>query len=1269
VAARRRQVRDTAYLLLAIVLAIVGQGFIANRDASPTPGIVLYAIAVLLTTRVAGSLFSGAEPKLIEATDAAGSPLGWNWPRRLMERPIAGMAAGAGLCLLLALIIFETRQGPILNLAWVLYLAGMVVGLLAAWRLDKPLGRGQLVWTRRDWLSLGAVLLIGAVYRLWHIGQEPAGLWYDEAAHGLDVIHLLSDPGFRPVWLNTLVPEAALHWYFDAIFFALLGPSIFALRISAIIAGVVAVGGSFLLARQLFGWRTGVVAGAFLAVASWHVNFSRVMFNAIWSVSLDLLAAYFLVKALRTNRYRDFALSGLCLGIGLNNYYTSRLFAGVLFLYLVYRLARERLAFLHRSGAGIVVLGIFVLLSAGPLMEFALFHPDQFNARLGTASVFGEISQTHSLKPLIDNVRRHVFMFNYAGDPNGRHNLSGSPELDQVMAALFVLGLALALRRVKRPEFALPLIWLPIILSGGILSLNFEAPQSLRTIDNSVVTVLFAAIPLGALWSRLTWLNVASLPLPRRVAVAPVAVSLGAVVALALFGWSAVLDYHKYFVLQYENGRTWAEYDTPQTEIGREVAQIDLNTTDVYLSSIFISEPTITFLAPNLHQQTPWDPAKELPFRGSHAAAVFLSNTDDRSVIDIQRFYPNATVRVFGAPDGSPPGLYAVYVSASDAAALHGLAGDYYAGFAITGKPSRTVRDPQVDFNFAQAKPPVPIPFVASWHGVVAAPQVGNYLLKVQGPATSKLYVDENLVVQGSSQSTVPLAEGLHAIRLESVVDEPQAIRLLWQPPGTAAPVPIPSDDLFAPPASARGLLGKYYQSPAWQGQPAKEQIDPTLKYNFHLTPLPRPYSVDWTGKLDIPVAGVYSFATDSVDSSWIYLDGKLVATNQGQPDRQGQGAVRLTEGMHDVEIKFQDLSGFSYLTIYWQPPGFQREVLPSSRLFPPQGSYPERAGPIKQINVQPSGGTGLPVPLAQLGQPIANPAPNPAGAPAASAPAAIGPLPSNLTHQVQAFGEPGTGPNQLKSPRGVAVDPQGDVYVVDTDNVRIEKLDPSGKLLTAWGAKGDGPDQFQEPVDLVVDPDGNVDVLDSTTGWVKRFSPDGKFVAQFGGPSLATYHPRAIAVDAAGNLFIADAGNSHVDELSATGAVLQKFGDHGTAPGQLIEPVGVAVGADGSIWVADTGTNRLTHFDSTFHFVQAWPIPKATSVLGPKVLIAADQTVYVTDPEGQRAIHFDATGQPTDQVGAAGELRHPVGIREDASGHLFIADADAGRVFEYGTP
>ncbi|HEX5415651.1 MAG TPA: glycosyltransferase family 39 protein, partial [Chloroflexota bacterium] len=1188
--ARRQAFRETVYLVGAVLLALVGQHTLAGgRLDSVALGVPLLAIAAIIA-------FTIREDELPEAP-AVPAP-GAAWLSRLKSGPLRDDVVIALVCWLAALAIFGAETGAIRNLAGALYLVAIALGLVVALRLDpREQAPGTTPHERHQRALLGGIVLVAAFFRLWRLDSLPWGLWYDEAAHGLDVIRILGDPSYRPVYLQSIVPEPALHWYFDAAFVALLGPNPLALRLSAMVAGLVAVVAIFLLARRLFGWRVGVVAAALLAVSSWHVDFSRVMFNAIWSDALNLLAAYFLVKALQAGRFRDYALAGLCIGIGLNNYYSTTLFVAAVVLYLLYHCVRPGRPVVRQFVPGLVVLAAFLLLAAGPLLEFAVQHPGVYLERYRQLSVLAEARQAGSVQPIVGNLEKHLAMFNYAGDPNGRHNLSGSPELDQVAGALFIVGLGLALRRARRPAYALVLIWLPVALAGGILSVDFEAPQSLRSLDAVIGATVLAALPVGAVWRRLAWARIGRLSLPGALGgAAPL--SVGAVLAFVLFAGSATLGYQKYFVHQATNFRSWSEYDPAQTEIGREIAALNLQTTDVYLGAVFLNEPTIQFFAPN-YRQVPFDPAEDLPFRGSHAAVVFLPDTQEADALTIQHLYPRAQIRAFGPPFGGPPILYIITVPADQITQSQGIVASYA---PTTGNATPTILKAP-DLNLTWSKPPAPLsfPFTATLRGTLTAPRYGTYRFQFQGLSGSEVYLDENPLLKGPGEKTVVLAEGMHVLRIVATVSAPSSARLLWQPPDASALTPIPGEDLFTPAIASRGLLGIYYPNANWQGPPANEVIDRAFDLHFQITPLPRPYSVDWSGKIDIPRAGLYVFGVQARDVASILIDDKPVATNP--PNQYAQGALPLAEGLHDVRIRYQDLSGYSYVTVSWQPPGLPREVLPATRLFPPQGAYPDRAGPLQPDTLKLTSG-----PAPSAAAPAA-----PAAQPAKPVAAQIGTLPTAPYVVVKTIGGPGNADGQFKSPRGVAIDADGNVYVVDADLQRVSVFGPDGQFLRAWGGPGDGPAQFTEPVDIAVDSTGNVVVLDSTTSWLKVFTPDGKPVRQIGGPALGAYHPRGLAIDASGRVFIANAGGANVIELGADGSPIARLGERGADAGQIAEPVGVAVASDGTIFVTDTANSRLSQFDPSFTYIQGWAIPKSASVVGPHVAVLPDRSILIT--------------------------------------------------------
>jgi uncharacterized protein (TIGR03663 family) len=273
-------------------------------------------------------------------------------------------------------------------------------------------------------------------------------------------------------------------------------------------------------------------------------------------------------------------------------------------------------------------------------------------------------------------------------------------------------------------------------------------------------------------------------------------------------------------------------------------------------------------------------------------------------------------------------------------------------------------------------------------------------------------------------------------------------------------------------------------------------------------------------------------------------------------------------------------------------------------------------------------------------------------------------------------LGERGSSPGRFIKPAGLAVDGDGNLYVADSGNHRVQKFDAEGKFIAEVGSSGKGEGQFNEPWGVAVDSQGNLYVADTWNNRIQKFDRDLKFVTQWGKPASDLtnpkpydfWGPRDVAIDPQGNVWVADTGTCRVLKFTSDGTFLASFGKCGSEPGQLREPVGIEIAANGDIFVADAWNSRIQRFDSQLNPVAQFPTPgwvPDDPSTKPYLALAPDGSIIASETARDRVLRIGADGRILSSLEGTGDtaLVSPTGLALDNRGFLYISSSGASQI------
>jgi sugar lactone lactonase YvrE len=310
----------------------------------------------------------------------------------------------------------------------------------------------------------------------------------------------------------------------------------------------------------------------------------------------------------------------------------------------------------------------------------------------------------------------------------------------------------------------------------------------------------------------------------------------------------------------------------------------------------------------------------------------------------------------------------------------------------------------------------------------------------------------------------------------------------------------------------------------------------------------------------------------------------------------------------------------------------------------------------------------------------------------------------------------------RFSSPRNVAVDGQNNIYVADTLNSVIRKITPAGMVSVLAGTAGvfgseDGSAAnvlFSGPQGIAVDAGGNLYVADTGNSTIRKVTSGGVTTTLAGlagnpgnadgtGTSAHFNQPQGVALDSAGNVYVADTGNHTIRKITSGGVsstLAGSAGSFGSADGtqdgaRFNAPTGIAVDASGNLYVADSNNHTIRQVTSAgvVTTLAGWAgMWGSTDGSGTSALffepsgisIDASGNLYVLDcgnstlrklaPSGSTWVTSTVAGLPgvsgsLDGSGAGGEFYYPAGVTVSAGGYFYVADAGNNTIRSQAIP
>jgi Ca2+-binding RTX toxin-like protein len=278
----------------------------------------------------------------------------------------------------------------------------------------------------------------------------------------------------------------------------------------------------------------------------------------------------------------------------------------------------------------------------------------------------------------------------------------------------------------------------------------------------------------------------------------------------------------------------------------------------------------------------------------------------------------------------------------------------------------------------------------------------------------------------------------------------------------------------------------------------------------------------------------------------------------------------------------------------------------------------------------------------------------------------------------ISEFGEFGImTPGHFSYPQFIAVDDDGNSYVTDLGNKRIQKFSSSGEFVSSWGGSGYLDGQFHFPSGIAVN-DNFVYVADHDLHSIQKFSVNGTFVDQWGSFGIKDSqfkYPYGVTVDSENNVYVVDTGNQRIQKFTSDGEYILSFGSSGMGDGEFLTAIGIDTDNDDNVYVTDKGNRKIEKFNSTGFLVKSMPFSGLNYVFSPEgIAIDSEGKIIVVNSANNRILYLEQDDNLSlsihEQLGPyPSTFSMLTDVALGINGNLLVVDSASHKIQSFETP